>query len=375
MKKIVSFFNNSKNKIFIKPSEIKINTKQAKAIINTLINLIKPHYPNLQKLNNNEVLNFLTDKKQLSSRSTPRLEIHKSVSGEVLCFNLGVNPEIREAIYLKLKEDFKNYSIKKAGATIIELSLQGINKGVVVNYFNSNFDKILDLIKYKTERHFMIDARKNKTAIFADADGTIYGEPLKENPEAFTKNHLGNSAAKEAIQEYLKAGGILVICTGADYRTTSLRLLKGLPEELRSRVILTAASGSCLNYFKKDGTVQEYPLYRKEALQVPAKPITIDAIFMGDDARAAGNDYPGFSSIGFDRAVVVTGLPKEKVPETLKPNLVGRNEKGTGLFLEQALKFAAKSPKEKLFTPEQIKNFIKALPVAEANPKTKKLDF
>src|SRR4029077_18325405 len=110
-----------------------------------------------------------------------------------------------------------------------------------------------------------------------------------------------------------------------------------------------------------DGTFQEFIPYRTHALaeqiqgQIQTK---LDAVYLGDDAKKDGNDYPAGEALGFDRFISVSKDTKDKVPQELQPNYIGGLEPGTAKFLQAVTSYARQNPNAPIFTQENLPKLI-----------------
>ncbi|MFA5879252.1 MAG: hypothetical protein WC860_03670 [Candidatus Margulisiibacteriota bacterium] len=342
MHKIISLSQN----IAINKNKIKIDDIYLKKILDFCINLFKKHLPKYANITNEALLTQLSDPVNAFDRAIPRIEIHKALDGEIVGVQLSVPPELRTKIADEISQD-KTLSLQltRPGRSIIELSIKGITKALPIDYLNKNYTKVLKAMNYQKQPGFKIDAKKSKTLIISDGDGTIYGAPLMNTKNAVLFNTLGNSIAKAPLLEYLANGGVYALCTGANIETASQRILAAFPEnkkELLSRVILISTSGATLNYFTKTGELKEYKPYRIEALnsyfEKSNEPYSLDAVYLGDEYKKTGNDYPAFKRIGFDRAILVAEHKEKDLAEELNQPFVGSFEKGSAEFLKSMLR-------------------------------------
>lgn len=100
----------------------------------------------------------------------------------------------------------------------------------------------------------------------ADMDGTLIGAPgYKKEPT------LDESIAKEAIFNWLRAGGHLLVLTGCETKRTLERFARFIPQDLEKalierRLLLATNGGAILSYF--DGALwAEDPNYQDSAIQ------------------------------------------------------------------------------------------------------------
>ena len=362
MHKIISLPKNNA----IKKSVIKLDKEYLAQVFNLCLTIFKKYMPEYQNTPNETWLKELSDPIKAFDRVTPRIEIHKALNGDIVGVQLSVPPELRSKIADEISSD-KNLAIHitKPGRSIIELSIKGINKALPLDYINKNYSRILKAMHYQKQSQWKIDALKHKTIIISDGDGTIYGAPLMNTKDAMLINNLGNSVAKEPLLEYLANGGVYALCTGANIETASKRILAAFPEdkkELLQRVILISTSGATLNYFTKTGELKEFSPYRNEALnsffKKPQTSVDIDAVFLGDEYKKTGNDFPGFKRFGFTRGILVAEKREPDLCEELKNSFVGSFEKGSAAFITAMLKGIQSSKKAgPVFNLDQIERY------------------
>jgi hypothetical protein len=102
--------------------------------------------------------------------------------------------------------------------------------------------------------------------IIADMDGTLIGAPGYK-----TEPTLGESVAKEAIFNWLEAGGHLLLITGCETQRTFERFAHFIPQDLENalnerRLLISTNGGAVISYF--DGTSWiEDPTYQETAMQ------------------------------------------------------------------------------------------------------------
>ncbi|MBI4243047.1 MAG: YvcK family protein, partial [Planctomycetes bacterium] len=84
----------------------------------------------------------------------------------------------------------------------------------------------------------------------------------------------------------------------------------------------------------------------------------LDIIYLGDDEKEKGNDYPAFEKVGFGRAVSVSGKKMEEVPEGLRQNYVGGLEQGVRDVLRVVVERAKANPQAELFDEEGIRAMV-----------------
>ena len=248
---------------------------------------------------------------------------------------------------------------KSSGKATIELTAARVDKALPLAYMAQHFDVILEMMRYKPGAH--MNAKLTRTLIAVDGDGTLLKAPYK-----MTIPTLSESETSAELVKYLEAGGVVLLVSANDLKRSEARLIIGnaLPEELRNRVLVAANGGSSLAYFDERGRLSEMEGYRLHALEDLRRSkgeIDLDLIYIGDDAKTDGNDYPAFTKVGFDRALVVTHLKRYKVSDKLKANYVGGQESGTRAILRAINGLLSERRPQSidyLFTPENIKNIV-----------------
>ena len=228
-------------------------------------------------------------------------------------------------------ESLKNraLTIKMSGQMSFEINVKGVDKGLGLHYLSKNFDFVLDQMGYKAGS--VIDARQNPMVIAADADGTTYGLPSTKGLPT-----LEDSAAFDEIMSFLKLGGIFVVISGNKMERTLERIVNSVPRELRSNVIVVANGAADMAVVGEDGQFSCLPDYREHALKSlegENKLEGFNVIYLGDDGRQFGNDFPAFEAVGFDRSILVCG--EDKAIDSLKKQCVGGFEEGTKKVIGQ----------------------------------------
>ncbi|MBI4243771.1 MAG: YvcK family protein, partial [Planctomycetes bacterium] len=287
----------------------------------------------------------------------PRIEVRglDERSGEAAQVAvIGIPGKYREGPQERMKgiKGVEGLSIKMGGFMTLEVNVAGVSKALAIDYIGRHYEAILRRMGYKGGA--LIDARRTRSVITADGDGTTYGKPTAErNPE------LWESASYEALEEYLEVGGLYVLISGNDIELTRQRLLagKGIREELRGRFIVVANGAANIGYMDKEGKLVEIKGYRRRALGEYREGVEegLDIIYLGDDEKEKGNDYPAFEKVGFGRAVSVSSKKKEEVPEGLRQNYVGGLEQGVRDVLRVVVERAKANPQAELFDEEGIR--------------------
>ena len=102
--------------------------------------------------------------------------------------------------------------------------------------------------------------------VIADMDGTLIGAPgYKKEPT------LDESVAKEAIFNWLRAGGHLLVLTGCETQRTLDRFARFIPQDLEKalierRLLLATNGGAIISYFDGDRWSED-PNYQDSAIQ------------------------------------------------------------------------------------------------------------
>lgn len=276
---------------------------------------------------------------------------------------IGVPGEYRKKILSAYGEMIKQngLSMAPAGLMTVELNRENVNKALPIDFLSRHFDEILEEIGYTAGN--LIDARKTRTVIIADGDGTIYGSPTRT-----TNPTLSESPTREVLVQYLRAGGIIVINSGNELELVVKRLLDqdAIPRDLRNRLLIAANGGASMVRLTAEGEMVEIDKYglnsiKEKVEQIPNKIIEgLDVIYLGDDATEKGSDFPAFQKVGFQRSVTVSKDERENIPQELRSNYVGGLETGTRVFLEKVVESAKSKPFQKLFNPSDIESLSAA---------------
>lgn len=230
------------------------------------------------------------------------------------------------------------------GGMTMEFRSQEIRKDVAIDYLVNNFDSILGEMEY-TAGEF-IDARKSRTIIVTDADGTIWGIPEIDHFPS-----LSESEAYEALIEFLRFGGIIMITTGNTYERAVKRLEEygGIPSDLRNRIIISTSGGTIFYIYDQKGQLKEVEDYQINfnAKKQQLKKQALDIIYIGDSERRTANDYPSFKKVGFNRSLLVSPRPIEMVPDELRESYIGGNLTSTRKILEATVSIARKEGRDR----------------------------
>jgi hypothetical protein len=288
---------------------------------------------------------------------SPRFEERKAGSDVIQVAIAFKNSAQRDRFFAFLeRNEFSGIETRKAGRTTFEAGTEGVSKSLPFHFLASseNFSTTLDQMGYTPSPLF--DARTHRTAIVADADGTIWETPrASEPPEG---RHLGNSDAKDSILKYLRKGGVLIINSGNDPERVVTKVLAGIPADERSsllsRILVSASGGSILLSINPDGTYKEIEGYRQSALSCKQMPLdSLDVVYLGDDHKKDGNDWDAFEAVGFDRSICVPAEKLESpIPIELKKNMVRGKENATKFVMESITKRLVSG--KKVFTPTSI---------------------
>lgn len=126
--------------------------------------------------------------------------------------------------------------------------------------------------------------------VVADMDGTLIGAPgYKKEPT------LDESVAKEAIFNWLRAGGHLLVLTGCETQRTLDRFARFIPQDLEKalidrRLILATNGGAIISYF--DGARwTEDPNYQESAIQTRIAISKDNEIHLLENAVVVINDF------------------------------------------------------------------------------------
>jgi hypothetical protein len=223
-------------------------------------------------------------------------------------------------------------SMVSAGIGTVELGIQGVSKATVLDYiYHTLYEEAAPTFFTDILPHYrpgdLIDAQESRTVLATDGDGTLWGVPA--TGQDLCANHFGNSEAHQAVLQYLRAGGVLLIISGNDPARTIRRFMTGITDEdavLLNNVIISASGGHTLMVARPSSenptladSFQDVPKYREEALRMQKQnwvfPAGTDITFFGDDFKQTGNDRPGFDKVGAAKAFCVheEKFPAEKL--------------------------------------------------------------
>ncbi|MFC1617362.1 2-phospho-L-lactate transferase CofD family protein [Candidatus Margulisiibacteriota bacterium] len=366
--------------------EITIDENKIDRLVDIAINVMqktcvdKKGMPLFLDMQKDQIIKYLTDPKRIRTRRLPRVEIRRGVpepgneKGDII--QLGIlfqNTKQRDSV-LPYFKSIKDLQCVSGGRTTVEISNKGIDKALPIGFIDKHFNAILKQMGYRARKDAPINAHVNKTILIADADDTTYGKPTKDS---HLTNNLSNSKSREAILDYLEAGGIYAIVSGNDLERTSKRIAEGIPNNRRhllSQIMIIGCGGSSLCTYAPNGELVEFDLYRKIALkeQDNEKAQNLDVVYFGDNHKRSGNDFPAYKKVGFLRSVCVTEKDADKLIPELQANHLGKTHEGIGLFLDRAAEYARRHPNHKLFTPYLISEYIGAIKTEEYDLKTSK---
>jgi|GEM_PF-7064486 len=337
--------------------------------------LVVEHYPGLTKglrtaleqyrQNGEKVLREdLLSKEAMEQRTLPRIEMRKAEDGEINQIVIaGPFGDYRAEAALVLTDALgplaSEFSVREGGISSLEINLRGVDKSLPIDFLSRHFDDVLAEIGYTPGP--LIDARKTRTVVLTDGDGTIYGEPGAWDPLV---NNMTNSEAREPLIQYLEAGGVYVLVSGNEVERTRQRLIMdgaGIPRHLWNRILVVVEGSAIMHAIAENGNFYEIESYRNKALSESfqaGETGTLDAIYAGDKESPNSNDAPGFIRINLiddvNRAVMVSKNP----PSELSGRFLGGNQKGTGAFLAAAVEEAERNPGQPLFTDEKLNGII-----------------
>ncbi|MDP8219647.1 MAG: hypothetical protein P9M03_13080, partial [Candidatus Theseobacter exili] len=312
----------------------------------------------------------LQSKERAEKGKRPRIEV-RTFQDDIIQITIGAENKVLRDIMQKLlstlpESEVGRLFIVSAGSASVEISIDGVDKGLPIGFLENHFDEILDEIGYVHREEEPIDARKTRTVIIADGDGTTYDKPiLGKSPTEFT---LENSEARNNLIEYLESGGIYAFNSGNDAQRTAQRILAGIPPNKRtlllSRIIVIAAGGGIMARIDPEtGALREIANYRKNALDEKSKgpAQNLDIIYVGDDYKATGNDSAAFLKVGLTSDSSGSAiLVSDRTPEyaVLSSNQIGGFVKGTSSLLKAVTEHARANPGQPIFTQETIPAII-----------------
>jgi hypothetical protein len=327
---------------------------------------------------------WLGSTERMDRNAKPRLEIRLVPNTSVIA-NIALsfpNTEIRDGMFkhLQSESELSNVSFVSAGTTTIEIGTKDVDKATTINYVTNHFEELLQQMEYQPGD--LIDAKSSHSVIIADADGTLWDPPIKDKPPDAT--HLGNSPAKESILNYLRAGGVLIVNSGNDPRRTVNRILKGIPElerkELLSRIAIAAAGGHTLMTLNSEGHIREVPGYRENALkeqrEKSSKPSErLDVLYIGDDGKVKGNDFPAFLKVGPGHYICVPHREKlGEVDPSLKESVVVGEAATVAQIFRAVVDKALIHPQKEIKNPPPLFSDIPAyISLASSLPPAKEL--
>lgn len=159
--------------------------------------------------------------------------------------------------------------------------IQGVSTGIVIA-----ISPLQATIPEKLPKEIIAEGQW----VVADMDGTLIGAPgYKKEPT------LDESAAKEAIFNWLRAGGHLLILTGCETQRTLDRFARFLPQDLENalierRLILATNGGAIISYFDGERWAED-PIYRDSAIQTKIAISKDNETFLLENAVTVINDF------------------------------------------------------------------------------------
>ncbi|MEI7999253.1 MAG: hypothetical protein WCH62_07115 [Candidatus Omnitrophota bacterium] len=278
-----------------------------------------------------------------------RIEVrHATASGAAQVVAKGIwGATLRQEIIKKIREELakvdKNLEVRLAGTSSFEFNVRGVNKSCSIRFLRHSWSEVLDQMNYAPGK--FIDSRKTNTIIVADGDGTIYDGPKAGH----TLPTMAHSVAREALVNWLEAGGVFMLNSGNELERNVFRLKDGLPAHLFNRILVSGNGGSDLVCFDANQKAVWVNGFSELALtKVPVKHV-LDIVYIGDDGSEDGNDWAAFEEVGFDRAVLVARDFKRNYDARLKTGYVGRYVRGTKTYLEIAIVKAKNNHRGKPF--------------------------
>lgn len=126
--------------------------------------------------------------------------------------------------------------------------------------------------------------------VIADMDGTLIGAPgYKKEPT------LGESVAQEAIFNWLRAGGHLLVSTGCETQRVLDKFAHFIPKDLEKallerRLLLATNGGAIVSYFDGDRWTED-PNYRDSAMQTRIAISKDNATLLLENSVSVINDF------------------------------------------------------------------------------------
>lgn len=245
-----------------------------------------------------------------------------------------------------------HYYLRLSGKASFEINRAGVDKALALRYLSRQWSGVLDAIGYQAGD--WMNARKTRTVIAADGDGTTWDSPRDGQAPA-----LDTSAAYPALLEYLAHGGLYLIISGNHLDRTVQRVGDHIPPDSRRNLLISANGGANLVFFDVNGQPTESEAYRNGALALEeADRVELDAIYLGDDGRQTGNDREAFEAIGPQRSILVAHpAPADIIPFLINRTIGGWVD-GTRRVLEFVNSHARQHPQQEIFTPATVDELV-----------------
>lgn len=281
----------------------------------------------------NSIYLELSSEERKNKNLKPRIEIRavKKIAIQVaLAFS---NTFQRDEFFnlMKNKEPFSKFNLITAGTSTIEFSPKGIDKGTPLLFLRSHFTWLLSQMNYKCENLDLIDQNIDPTYIVSDADGTLWKKRMKDDT-----SFLQNFPTIKPLKKFLNLGGLLFINSGNDIFRIAKMVYRGFKNDKKalSRIGIFACGGTSLYLFAQN-EIKEIEPYREMALDLPNN-IILDSscVYLGDDERKLGNDWPAFEKIHENRRICVSKIDTRELDLSLQINHLPALEKASTLFLQ-----------------------------------------
>ncbi|MCA9405834.1 MAG: hypothetical protein KC684_04810 [Candidatus Omnitrophica bacterium] len=270
----------------------------------------------------------------------------KGIAGD---FRLNAIERIKATAFYKRNA----FEVKLSGTSSFEFNTLGVDKALPLIYLAHHWESILRAVGYQPGVN--INALKHRTVIIADGDGTTYGMPKSGELPV-----LKDSPACAPLLKYLHSGGVYVIISGNNLQRTLDRINNAIDDDLKKNVIVAANGCADLAVY----TANDYRMiesYRLNAIgDARNKPnaAPLDAIYIGDDGKSDGNDFPAFNEIGFDRSFYVGEDRSAGIfPSLLKGHVRGF-ESGTARILSYINQLSQQREQGVLFTEKNIEAIL-----------------
>ncbi len=284
-----------------------------------------------------------------------RIEVrrNKGIKGAAQIAVRGIAGDFRKVTLNTFKKlppfKSKRLVIKQGGFKSYEINVAGVTKALPIRYLKLNWEIILNTMGYKPGT--LIDARQTRTLIAADGDGTLFGKPTVTGVP-----QLSESAAREPLLDYLKAGGVFILISGNSLERTIKRVTNGIPREYKNRFLISANGGADLVIFDRTGKARIVSDYHDHALKAMVKKPkeNLDIVYLGDDAAPHGNDADGFKEVGRKHSVLVGDRHHQTKHLFLEDRMIAGAEKATAAFLRAVYKELQNNPSGVLFSEKRL---------------------